>query len=94
MNPHKLGLTLAAFIGGWHVVWSVLVLTGWAQAVVDYRGATRAVAFATLEEKIRDNTRAVLETARTAKITPRRAAVDLASGRVRTAMSSRRFSIF
>ena len=53
----------------------------------------RAVAFATIEDKIRDNTRAVLETGRTAAITPRRAAVDLASERVRTAMSSRRFSI-
>jgi glutamate dehydrogenase (NAD(P)+) len=63
-------------------------------AAMEYRGATRAVAFATIEEKIRDNTRAVLETARTAGITPRRAAVDLASERVRAAMSSRRFSIF
>ena len=29
-------LVLAAFIGGWHLVWSILVLTGWAQAVVDF----------------------------------------------------------
>jgi hypothetical protein len=36
MNPHTLGLVLAAFIGGWHLVWSILVLTGWAQAVVDF----------------------------------------------------------
>ncbi len=62
-------------------------------AAMEYRGATRAVAFATIEEKIRDNTRAVLETTKTARILPRRAAVDLATGRVRKAMSYRRFSI-
>jgi hypothetical protein len=31
MNAHKLGLVLATFIGGWHLVWSALVLLGWAQ---------------------------------------------------------------
>jgi hypothetical protein len=35
MSAHKLGLVLAAFIGGWHLVWSALVLVGWAQALVD-----------------------------------------------------------
>jgi glutamate dehydrogenase (NAD(P)+) len=62
-------------------------------AAMEYRGATRAVAFAAIEEKIRDNTRAVLETAKTQQIPPRQAAVDLATGRIRTAMSYRRFSI-
>ena len=27
---------LAAFLGGWHVVWSALVLLGWAQPVIDF----------------------------------------------------------
>jgi hypothetical protein len=36
MNAHKLGLVLATFIGGWHLVWSALVLLGWAQAVIDF----------------------------------------------------------
>jgi hypothetical protein len=36
MNAHKLGLVLATFIGGWHLIWSALVLLGWAQAVIDF----------------------------------------------------------
>jgi hypothetical protein len=36
INAHKLGLVLAAFIGGWHVVWSALVLLGWAQPVINF----------------------------------------------------------
>jgi hypothetical protein len=35
ISGHKLGLVLAAFIGGWHFVWSALVLLGWAQPVID-----------------------------------------------------------
>ncbi len=36
INPAKAALTVGAFIGGWHVVWSVLVALGWAQAIVDF----------------------------------------------------------
>jgi len=36
VRPYKLGLAFAAFVGGWHVVWSVLVLLGWAQPVIDF----------------------------------------------------------
>ena len=36
MSANKLGLVLAAFIGGWHLVWSTLVLLGWAQTVIDF----------------------------------------------------------
>ena len=32
VNPHKVGLV----IGGWHFVWSVLVLLGWAQPILDF----------------------------------------------------------
>ncbi len=56
-------------------------------------GATRAAAFAAIEEKIRANTKAVLESTRAAGIPPRQAAMELATARVREAMSYRRFSI-
>jgi len=36
ISVHWLGLTLAAFIGGWHLIWSALVLLGWAQAVINF----------------------------------------------------------
>ena len=36
VSAHKLGLALATFIGGWHLVWSALVLLGWAQPVIDF----------------------------------------------------------
>ena len=36
ISAHKLGLALATFIGGWHLVWSALVLLGWAQPVIDF----------------------------------------------------------
>lgn len=36
MNSHKLGLVLATFSGSWHLAWSLLVLAGWAQAVIDF----------------------------------------------------------
>ena len=35
-NPHKVGLVIAALIAGWHVIWSVLVLIGWAQPILDF----------------------------------------------------------
>lgn len=35
LNSHKTGLVLGAFIGGLHVVWSLLVLIGWAQPLLD-----------------------------------------------------------
>jgi glutamate dehydrogenase (NAD(P)+) len=63
-------------------------------AAMEYQSATRAAAFAAIQDRIRDNTRAVLETAKTARIMPRRAAVELATERIRKAMSYRRFAIF
>jgi hypothetical protein len=36
VNAHRLGMVLATFIGGWHVIWSALVLLGWAQPVIDF----------------------------------------------------------
>jgi len=36
INPNKVGLVFATVIGGWHVVWSFLVLAGWAQPFLDF----------------------------------------------------------
>ena len=36
INPHKLGLVLGALLGCWHLAWSILVLLGWAQPVLDF----------------------------------------------------------
>jgi glutamate dehydrogenase (NAD(P)+) len=60
-------------------------------AAVEYQGGTQSLAFQTIEQKIRENTRAVLEAMRGRKITPRQAALDLARERVTAAMSYRRF---
>lgn len=63
-------------------------------AAMEYAGATEAAALATIEEKIRRNTKQVLERAVTENITPRLAAVELATQRLKTAMRYRRWSIF
>jgi len=60
-------------------------------ASVEYHGGTQSQAFENIEEKIRTNTRAVLEAMRRRKVTPREAAIDLARERVVKAMSYRRF---
>ncbi len=36
MSSHKLGIVLALFVGGWHLLWSLLVLAQWAQPVIDF----------------------------------------------------------
>jgi hypothetical protein len=36
ISRQKLGLALGAFIGGWHAIWSALVLVGCAQAVINF----------------------------------------------------------
>jgi glutamate dehydrogenase (NAD(P)+) len=63
-------------------------------ASVEYHGGSEPQALATIEEKIRANTEAVLEAARRRGVLPRQAAVDLAVERVRRAMGYRRWSIF
>lgn len=35
-NAHKVGLVSGLLLGGWHVVWSLLVLSGFAQMVYDF----------------------------------------------------------
>lgn len=59
-------------------------------AAVEYHGGTQAQAFAVIDEKIRANTRAVLDRARAEQILPRVAAVALARTHVREAQRYRR----
>jgi hypothetical protein len=35
-NPNKVGIVVGALIGGWHLVWSLLVLSGWAQTIINF----------------------------------------------------------
>ena len=61
-------------------------------ASVEYRGGTQKQAFETIEEKIRENTRAVMELARSHSQIPAEAALTLAKQRVSEAMAYRRSS--
>jgi hypothetical protein len=68
---------------------------GWS----DLRGygvsrSCHSAAFQAIEEKLRHNTRLVLEDAATKGILPRKAAVDLAVQRLMKSMSYRRWSLF
>jgi glutamate dehydrogenase (NAD(P)+) len=63
-------------------------------AAMEYRGSSQTAALQAIEEKLRCNTRQVLEEAKKNKILPRDAALDLAVQRVKKAMTSRRWSIF
>jgi glutamate dehydrogenase (NAD(P)+) len=62
-------------------------------AAMEYQGATEGMAFQTIEEKLRHNTRVVLENAAAKGLMPREAAEELALQRVKQAMSYRRFSL-
>ncbi|NND48680.1 MAG: Glu/Leu/Phe/Val dehydrogenase [Rhizobiales bacterium] len=61
-------------------------------AAVEYHGGTQSQAFSAIEDKVRDNTRTVLERARQNKIRPREAAVALARERVLSVQKLRRFA--
>jgi hypothetical protein len=36
VNPNKIGLVIGALLGGWHLIWSLVVLIGWAQPIIDF----------------------------------------------------------
>lgn len=61
-------------------------------ASVEYHGGTESIALATIEEKIKANTRAVLEQARQTGRRPRAAAMALAEQRVHNAVALSRWS--
>ncbi|NIP39673.1 MAG: Glu/Leu/Phe/Val dehydrogenase [Candidatus Dadabacteria bacterium] len=63
-------------------------------AAMEYQGATESSVFESIKDKIRRNTRQVLEDSENKKITPRQAAIELATARVKKAMEYRRFSAF
>jgi len=60
-------------------------------ASIEYRGGTQRAAFDYIDERIRTNTRLVLEDSRRSKGLPRAAALMLAEQRVRAAMTTRRW---
>jgi glutamate dehydrogenase/leucine dehydrogenase len=60
-------------------------------ASIEYRGGTQRAAFDYIDERIRANTRAVLEESSSGKVLPRSAATALAERRVRSAMQTRRW---
>jgi len=59
-----------------------------------YHGSSEGAALETIEEKLRRNTRLVLEDAARRKILPREASEELALTRVKKAMSYRRYALF
>jgi len=61
---------------------------------MEYHGTNETAAFSSIEEKVRRNTRLVLEDVTTNKILPRQAAINLAQQRVKKAMGFRRYSLF
>lgn len=63
-------------------------------AAMEYQGASQAAAFQTIEEKLRRNTAQVLEAVKSKQILPRQAAMEMATERVKKAMSFRRYSLF
>jgi glutamate dehydrogenase (NAD(P)+) len=63
-------------------------------AAMEYQGSSQREVFEVIAEKVRHNTRLVLEESRTKQILPRDAALNLAVQRVKKAMSYKRWSIF
>ncbi len=63
-------------------------------AAMEYAGATQATAFQAIQERIVANTEMVFATAKSKRLLPRAAAVELATARVQEAMGLRRFGIF
>jgi len=63
-------------------------------AAMEYQKNSEAVALSTIEEKLRRNTREVLQTARQRQISPRQAGLAMARKRLEKAMSFRRWQLF
>jgi glutamate dehydrogenase (NAD(P)+) len=63
-------------------------------AAMEYHGASESTVFQVIEDRLRRNTRLVLEASVKQRILPRQAATELAMQRVKRAMSMRRFSLF
>lgn len=63
-------------------------------AALEYHGAGESTVFQVIADKLRRNTRLVLEASVERRILPRQAAMELALQRVKKAMSLRRFPLF
>ena len=63
-------------------------------AAMEFHGASESAALQSIEEKLRRNTRQVLEASAQRNILPRAAAMELAMTRIKHAMSLRRYSLF
>ncbi|MEZ4598854.1 MAG: Glu/Leu/Phe/Val dehydrogenase [Syntrophotaleaceae bacterium] len=63
-------------------------------AAMEYHGAGKIFAFQMIEERIRANTREMLERAEKKKLPPRRVAEELAFERLKKAMETRRWTLF
>jgi len=63
-------------------------------AAVEYHEGNETIAFQTIEEKIHTNTKEVLERMDKEKVLPRQAAVELATDRVKRAMTYKRWNVF
>lgn len=63
-------------------------------AAMEYHGTTQSAAMQTIAEKVTRNTETVLQMAQEQNILPREAAMQLATERVKKAMSMRRWSLF
>jgi glutamate dehydrogenase (NAD(P)+) len=63
-------------------------------AAMEYRGKIESEALEVIQDKVRSNTRLVLEESRSKNILPREAAMNLAVTRVKKAMSFKRWSIY
>lgn len=63
-------------------------------AAMEYQGASESAVLSMIKDKLRRNTRLVLEDSAKKNILPRQAAVELAMQRVKKAMSLRRYSLF
>jgi glutamate dehydrogenase (NAD(P)+) len=63
-------------------------------AAMEYHGAGRIIAFQVIEERIRANTKQMLERARMKNLPPRRVAEEMALERLKKAMSTRRWTLF
>ncbi len=61
---------------------------------MEYRGASRQMAFAAIEEKVRHNTEQILDESSARKLLPREAARQLAMRRLKAAMDTRRCRLF
>jgi glutamate dehydrogenase (NAD(P)+) len=63
-------------------------------AAMEYRGASESAVFTAIEEKLRRNTEQVLVKAKVNNVTPREAALELGTERIKKAMGLLRWSLF